>query len=72
MPPPKRKSGAETGGNPWLKYAGMAGQLGAAILFGVGLGIFADGRFGTEPILTVIGALFGVFAGLWLSIRDFL
>lgn len=50
----------------------MVFQMAAAILLGLFLGRWLDGQFGTEPILLVVGTLFGVFSGLYLSLKDFL
>ena len=61
--------------NPMLKAARYTG---AGLEFAVAVGLFtwlghwADGRFGTDPWWTVIGALVGVAAGTWVLVRPFL
>ncbi len=32
-------------------------------------GYWLDGRFATEPVLTVLGAAFGLIAGMWHLLR---
>lgn len=49
---------------------GIGAQLIGTIGVGVFVGIWLDGQFGTNPILTVILSLVGVVGGLWVSVRD--
>ena len=58
--------------NDWMKYSGLGVQMIAAILVFLFIGIYADEYFGTEPTLTLILALVGVAAGLYVALRDFL
>ncbi len=55
-----------------MKYTGMAFQMAAAILFGLFLGRYFDAWLQTEPALTLVGCLLGVFAGLYIALKDFL
>ena len=49
------------------KALGYYGQIGitfaAAIFIGLGMGVYADKKFGTEPWLTFLGLAFGIAAG---------
>ena len=58
--------------NDWIKYSGLGFQMIAAILVFVFIGMYVDEYFGTEPTLTLILALVGVAAGLYVALRDFL
>ena len=53
--------------SPW-KDVGDAGtmgiEMGVSVLLFAGIGFWLDGRFGTSPILTVIGGVLGLAAGL--------
>ena len=55
-----------------MKYAGMATQLAVSIGACALLGRYLDGRFETNPILTVVLSLFGVFGGLYVALKDFI
>jgi F0F1-type ATP synthase assembly protein I len=57
----------------YSKYTGMAFQLLSAILFGTFLGQWIDTKMGNAtPYIAALGALLGVSAGLYLSLKDFL
>lgn len=56
----------------YMKYSGLAFQMVAAILFGLFLGRYLDTWLQIEPALTVVGCLLGVFAGLYIALKDFL
>lgn len=57
----------------YMKYSGMAFQMGAIILVGVWVGKKLDERFSTStPWFTVGMALFSVFAALYIVLKDFL
>ena len=53
--------------SPW-KDLGDAGTMGielvVSVLLFAGIGFWLDGRFGTSPILTIIGGVLGFAAGL--------
>jgi len=56
-----------------MKYAGMAFQMGAIILFSVLLGEYLDKLFSLSfPVFTLCFVLFGTFASLYLSLKDFI
>ena len=57
----------------YMKYSGMAFQMGGIILFGVWVGKKLDEHFSTStPWFTVVMALFSVFAALYIVLKDFL
>lgn len=56
----------------YLKYSNIVFQLFAAIFIGVWGGIKLDAWLHTKPWFTVILSLFGVTAGMYLSLKDFL
>ncbi|MEL6659642.1 MAG: AtpZ/AtpI family protein [Bacteroidota bacterium] len=56
----------------YMKYSGMAIQMGVIILLGVYVGKWLDEYFQTAPYLTVALALFSIFAALYTSLKDLL
>ena len=56
----------------YMKYSGMAIQMGVIILVGVYAGKWLDEYFETAPYLTVALALFSIFAALYTSLKDLL
>ena len=54
--------------SPWEGF-GDAGTMGiemvVSVLLFAGIGFWLDGRFGTAPILTIIGGVLGLAAGLY-------
>lgn len=57
----------------YLKYSGMAIQMGVIILIGTFAGQKLDACFQTErPYLTVLMALLSIFAALYLTLKDIL
>jgi len=50
--------------NAYLKYSGMAFQMIAVMLIFLFLGRFLDQNFNTEPILTAICTILGVFIAI--------
>lgn len=58
--------------NNYMKYSGMAIQMGAIILVGVLLGQKLDEYFQTDPYITVAMALFSIFAALYSTLKDLL
>lgn len=55
----------------YMKYSGMAIQMGVIILLGTLAGQWLDGYFGTErPYFTVLLALLAIFAALYLTLKD--
>ncbi len=62
------------GGNNFYKdvgpYVGLGLQLAVTVTLMVFLGIWLDGQFETKPILTIVFAFFGVFAGMYTFIKS--
>ena len=59
--------------NPYIKYSGIAFQMGAIIAVGVLLGQWLDERAANEtPWYTIGIGLFSIFAALYLTLRDLL
>jgi len=56
----------------YMKYSGMAMQMGIIILVGVYAGKWLDEHFQTAPYLTVALALFSIFAALYSTLKDLL
>jgi F0F1-type ATP synthase assembly protein I len=55
----------------YLKYSGMAFQMGIIILVGTYAGKMLDSHFQTQrPYLTVLMALLSIFAALYVSLKD--
>jgi len=55
-----------------MKYSGMAFQLFAGIFLGVWGGIKLDALLNSKPWFTVILSLFGIAAGLYSVLKDFI
>jgi hypothetical protein len=56
-----------------MKYAGMAFQMGAIILISVLLGQYLDKILNLSfSLFTLIFVLFGTFASLYLTLKDFI
>ena len=56
----------------YMKYSGMAFQLFAGIFLGVWGGIRLDAWLNTKPWFTVILSLFGIAAGMYSVLKDFI
>ena len=56
----------------YAKYSGMAFQMGIIILLGTLLGQWLDTKLQTAPYLTILLALFSIFAALYIALKDFL
>jgi F0F1-type ATP synthase assembly protein I len=52
-----------------MRYAGLGLQLAASILLFVFLGQWADRRWGTQGLFTIIGAFLGFGGTMWSLIR---
>ena len=66
---PKRKS-RSGGGNAFGHAMKMAIDPIVGVLFGLGVGLFADNALGTKPLFLIIGLLLGGAAGTWNLIRS--
>ena len=65
----KRKDQA----NSYMRYTGMAFQMGATIFVGILLGQFLDRRMQTSrPYFTTLFAIVFTGAAVYLAIKDFL
>jgi F0F1-type ATP synthase assembly protein I len=61
----------ETAGSAYLKYSGMAFQMGAIILVGALAGRKLDGYFGLpRPWCTIVLSLLAIFLALYVSLKD--
>lgn len=59
-----RKSKGEApsdGGNQWLTFLNLGWVFALTMLLGVGGGLWLDRRFGTTPVLLLIGVFLGFF-----------
>ncbi len=57
----------------YLKYSGMAFQLGAVILCGTLIGKYIDQQLEADkPYFTLLLALLGVVVGLYSVLKDFI
>ncbi len=54
----------------YIRYAGMATQMGLLIGGFAYLGVSLDKYFVTKPIFTLIGSLFGVGLSLYMFIKQ--
>lgn len=66
-----KKEEIRKGAQSYMKYSGMAIQMGVIILVGTYFGRWLDERFETQtPWFTVGLALFSIFAALYVSLKD--
>ena len=66
--PPNKKSHSS---NAYLKYSGMAFQMGIIILLGSFLGKRLDLYFNTpKPYLTILFALLSIAAAFYITLKD--
>ncbi len=56
----------------YIKYSGMAFQLFAGIFLGVWGGMRLDAALNSKPWFTVILSLFGIAAGMYSVLKDFI
>jgi F0F1-type ATP synthase assembly protein I len=68
----KRAKRLQNSLNQAARYSGLAFEMFFIILAGVFGGKKLDEILGTSPLLTAILALLGVFAAIYLAIKDFL
>ena len=67
--PPSKKEGP---GGDWTQalreaapYLGIGSSSAASVLLGVGAGYWLDGKLGTQPILFLLGGVFGILVAFW-------
>jgi ATP synthase protein I len=65
MPPPKQP-------NQFFKYGNMVVQMGLVIGLCAWGGVKLDQYLGKKPIFTIILSLIGIFAGMYLALKDFI
>ena len=53
-------------------YVGLGLQLAVTVTLMVFIGIWLDGKYETKPILTIVFAFLGVFAGMYTFIKSVL
>jgi ATP synthase protein I len=53
-------------------YIGLGLQLAVTVTVMVFIGIWLDGYFETKPVLTIVFAFLGVFAGMYTFIKSVL
>ena len=51
-------------------YLGLGLQLAVTVTVMVFIGVWLDGQFSTNPVMTIIFAFLGVFAGLYTFIKS--
>jgi F0F1-type ATP synthase assembly protein I len=57
----------------YAKYSGIVIQMGVIIFLTTWGGIKLDKVTGTEkPVFTIILSLLGVFAAIWVAVKDFI
>lgn len=69
---PSRPSNKKQQFDNFLKYGNMGFQLFAAIFLGVWGGMKVDEWLHTKPWFTIILSLFGISAGMYSVLKDFL
>jgi F0F1-type ATP synthase assembly protein I len=53
-----------------MRFAGLGVQLVVMTLLGLFAGQWADRKFGTGSILTIVGAFLGFGATMWLLVKQ--
>jgi F0F1-type ATP synthase assembly protein I len=48
-----------------LRFIGVGWFIAISILLGVGGGLWLDNKFGTRPILVIVGLIFGLFVAFY-------
>jgi F0F1-type ATP synthase assembly protein I len=57
--------------NPqWGKYASSGFEVMAGVALGLGVGYWLDSKFDWSPWGTLVGGIVGIFAGLYLFIKE--
>ena len=69
----RRKSSNSDGIKSYARYTGLALQMVAIIVIMTFAGVKLDERRASEtPVFTLILSLLGVFAGIYIAIKDFI
>jgi F0F1-type ATP synthase assembly protein I len=72
-PEEQEKNRESSGIQSFAKYSGMAVQMIVIIGIATWGGVKLDQRFNNKtPVFTIILSLFGVFAALYTTLRDFI
>ncbi len=58
--------------NSWMNYLGLGLQLAGTVTVMFFIGVWLDGKFKTEPVLTIVFSFLGVASGLYNFIRTVL
>jgi F0F1-type ATP synthase assembly protein I len=69
-PPPPAPEARRATDRSWGQWAGAGFEFAASVLLFFFLGSWADATWGTQPWMTVAGALLGVVVGMYLLIRQ--
>lgn len=69
-PPENNREQQRQQAQSYMKYSGMAMQMGVIILLGVFSGKKLDEYFQTEPYLTVLLALLSIGVALYSTLKD--
>jgi F0F1-type ATP synthase assembly protein I len=68
--PPAHDEKQGTPDRSWAQWTGAGFEFAASVLLFFFLGSWADATWGTQPWMTVAGALLGVVVGMYLLIRQ--
>ncbi len=68
----KQKKRSINSANKALRYTSIATEMLVIIFIGVFGGIKMDFWLNTSPLFSIIFSLTGVFAGIYLAIKDFI
>lgn len=69
-PNPNEKSDALRSANAYLRYSGLAIQMGVLIGLGAWLGLWLDGKWQTGKLFTVICSLSALALSMYQLIRE--
>ena len=56
--------------NSFIKYSGLAAQMGGVIFLGVYLGKYLDDKFDTDKVFTLILSLLSVIGSMYIAIKS--
>lgn len=46
-------------------YLGIGSSSAASVVLGLGAGYWLDGKLGTQPLIFLLGGVFGILAAFW-------